>query len=164
MLATRIRIWAVLAALVFGFNVCAQTQRDRTDVEQSVQQQIMALARQGLEAAQRRDPTFNDRVLTDDSLDVGVWGIWDKERSVASLVSLEKHPNVELKSFTLSDYTFRKASADVVVVAYKATLNSASKSNGQVSSVVQYNSAVWVRRGNTWQKLLSHHTTVPPKQ
>jgi hypothetical protein len=54
----------------------------------------MALARQGFEAAQRRDPTYKDRVLTDDSLDVGEWGIWDKERSVASLVSLEKHPNV----------------------------------------------------------------------
>ena len=125
--------------------------------------EIMDLTRQGLEAAKRKDSTFKQRTLADDALDVGEFGIWGKERSAASLASLEKHPNVELKDFSLSDYRFRKACDDVVVVAYRADLTSVSVSNGQQTSVVQYISAVWVRRGKTWRRLLSQHTTAPPQ-
>jgi len=91
----------------------------------------MDLTRQGLEAAKRKDSTFKQRTLADDALDVGEFGIWGKERSAASLASLEKHPNVELKDFSLSDYRFRKACHDVVVVAYRADLTSISVSLDQ---------------------------------
>jgi hypothetical protein len=123
----------------------------------------MDLTRQGLEAAKRKDPTFKQRNLTDDALDVGEFGIWDKERSAASIASLEKHPDVELKEFSLSDFRFRKASEDVIVVVFKADLTSVSVSTGQQTSIVQYISGVWVRHGNTWRRLLSQHTTAPPK-
>jgi hypothetical protein len=149
--------------VMFTFEPLAQAQENQAEVEPSVQREIMDLTRQGLEAAKRKDSTFKRRTLTDDTLDVGEFGIWDKERSAASIASLEKHPNVELKEFSLSDYRFRKASDDVVVVAYKADLTSVSVSNGQQTSAVQYISAVWVRRGNPWRRLLSQHTTAPPK-
>lgn len=152
-----------LAAIaMFTFELSGQAQQNSAVVEPSVQRAIMDLTRQGLDAARRRDPTFKQHILTDDALDVGEFGIWDKERSAASIASLEKHPNVELKEFALSDFRFRRASDDVVVVAYQADLTSVSV-NGQQTAIVQYISAVWVRRGNSWQRLLSQHTTVPPK-
>lgn len=150
------------ALVMFSFQPLAQAQENQAKVEPSVQREIMDLTRQGLEAAKRKDSTFKQRTLTDDALDVGEFGIWDKERSAASIASLEKHPNVELKDFSLSDYRFRKACDDAVVVAYRADLTSVSVSNGQQTSIVQYISAVWVRRGNTWRRLLSQHTTAPP--
>jgi hypothetical protein len=153
-----------LAALaMFSLEPLALSQENQAEVEPSVQREIMDLTRQGLEAAKRKDSTFKQRTLTDDALDVGEFGIWDKDRSAASIASLEKHPNVELKDFSLSDYRFRKACDDVVVVAYRADLTSVSVSNGQQTLVVQYISAVWVRRGNTWRRLLSQHTTAPPQ-
>jgi hypothetical protein len=103
-----------LAALaMFSFEPLAQAQENQAEVEPSVQREIMDLTRQGLEAAKRKDSTFKQRTLTDDALDVGEFGIWDKDRSAASIASLEKHPNVELKDFSLSDYRFRKACDDV---------------------------------------------------
>ena len=70
------------------------TRADQSRVQlTSVQREIMDLTRQGLEAARRKDSTFKQRILTDDALDVGEFGIWDKERSAASIASLEKHPN-----------------------------------------------------------------------
>jgi hypothetical protein len=153
-----------LAALaMFSLAPFAHSQESQAEVEPSVQREIMDLTRQGLEAAKRKDSTFKQHTLTDDALDVGEFGIWDKERSAASIASLEKHPNVELKDFSLSDYRFRKACDDVVVVAYRADLTSVSVSNGQQTSVVQYISAVWVRRGNSWRRLLCQHTTASPK-
>jgi hypothetical protein len=102
--------------VIFTFTPFAQAQKNKTEVQSSVQRQIMDLERQMWEAAKRRDEATARRRLTDDAVDVGEHGIWDKEKSAKSISALEKHPNGKLTAYSLSDWTFRKASDDVVVV------------------------------------------------
>ncbi len=151
-----------LAAIaMFTFEPSAKPQANPGEVGSSVQRQIMDLERQGWEAAKRKDTATARRLRTDDALDVGDYGIWDKEKSVESIASSEKHPNVDLIAYSISDWRFRKASDDVIVGAYKAKLT--SMSNGKRIPVVEYFSAVWVRGGNTWRNLLYHDTKEAPK-
>jgi hypothetical protein len=151
-----------IAIVMFTFEPFGQTQQNKVEVESSVRGQIMDLDRQVWEAAKRRDAASVRNLLADDALDVGENGIWDKERSAESISSLEKHPNIELTAYSLSDWQFRRASGDVIVVAYKASMTSTS--NGQqLPRRVEYVSEVWVRRTNTWLNLLFHNTTEAPK-
>jgi hypothetical protein len=150
------------AIVIFTFVPFAQAQKNKTEVQSSVQRQIMDLDRQMWEAAKRRDEATVRRLLTDDAVDVGEHGIWDKEKSARSISSLEKHPNSELTAYSLSDWTFRKASDDVVVVCYKAEMTNVSNGQQQIPAV-QYVSEVWIRRGHTWLNLLWHGTLEAPK-
>jgi hypothetical protein len=131
-------------------------------VDLRTQRKIMDLERQGWEAAKNRDSAAAQRLLTDDALDVGDYGIWNAKRSAESIASLEKHPNYTLAEYSVSDWRFRQASENVVVVAYRAELISVSN-NVRQSPVVHYYSAVWVRQGNTWRNLLFHNSAVPSK-
>ncbi len=154
------RLCTCLVAIgMFTFEPSAQ--ENKAEVEPSIQRQIMDLVRQTWEAAKTRDAAAKRRLLADDALDVGEWGIWDKERSAESVATLEKHPGVELSAYSLSDWTFRRASDDVIVVCFKAEMTSVS--NGQQQFSVQYASTVWVRRGNTWLRLLFHGSLAPGK-
>ncbi len=139
----------------------AQAQTSRGTVDLSVQRQIMDLERQGLEAAKKRDSAAVQRPLTADALDVGEYGIWDAKKSAASIASLEKHPGSALAEYSVSDWKFRRAADNVVVVAYKVTLITMSNHVRQ-RPVVQYYSAVRVRQDNTWRILLYHNSTAPP--
>ena len=152
-----------LAAIVmFTFEPFAQAQKNKAEVRSSVQRQIMNLERQMWEAGKRRDEAAVRRLLTDDAVDVGEHGIWDKEESAKSVSSLEKHPNSELTAYSLSDWTFRKASDDVVVVCYKAEMTNVSNGQQQIPAV-EYVSDVWVRRAHTLLNLLWHGTLEAPK-
>ena len=102
-------------------------------------------------------------MLTDDALDVGEYGIWGAKKSAESIASLEKHPESTLVDYSVSDWNFRRASENVVMVAYKVTLINMLK-NVQQSPVLQYYSAVWVREGATWRNLLFHNSTAPKNQ
>jgi hypothetical protein len=150
------------AIVIFTFTPFAQAQKNKTEVQSSVQRQIMDLERQMWEAAKRRDEATVRRLLTDDAVDVGEHGIWDKEKSAKSISSLEKHPNSELTGYSLSDRTFRKASDGVIVVCYKAEMTNVSNGQPQIPAV-QYVSEVWVRRGHSWLNLLWHGTLEAPK-
>ena len=158
--------WRILTCLaltaMFSLRADTQAQSDRGTVDLRTQRKIMDLERQGWEAAKNRDSAAAQRLLTDDALDVGDYGIWDAKRSAESIASLEKHPDYRLVHYSVSDWKFRQASEEVVVVAYKVELISMSN-NVRQSPVVQYYSAVWVRRGSTWRNLLFHTSTVPSK-
>lgn len=138
----------------------AQAHTNRGAVELSVQRQIMDLERQGWDAAKNRDSAAAQRLLTEDALDVGEYGIWDAKKSAESSASLEKHPDSTLAEYSIPNWTFRRASENVVVVAYKVTLISMSN-NVRHNRTIQYYGAVWVRQGNTWRNLLFHNSTVP---
>lgn len=161
----RITSWRIVTYLTLTamFSLTdTRAQSDRRIVDLPTQRKIMDLERQGWEAAKNRDSAAAERLLTDDALDVGDYGIWDAKRSAESIASLEKHPNYILVEYSVSDWKFRQASENVVVVAYKVELVSMSNNTRQ-SSVVQYYSAVWIRQGNTWRNLLFHNSTVPTK-
>lgn len=150
----------VALAIVLAVTPFTQAQTDRGAVELSVQHQIMDLVRQGFEAAKNRDSGTVQKILTEDALDVGEYGIWDAKHSAQSIASLEKHPDSSLSEYSLSDWNFRKPCQDVVVVAYKATLIGISH-NVRQKPIIQYFSAVWVRKGETWRNLLYHDSTAP---
>jgi hypothetical protein len=122
----------------------------------------MDLTRQGWEAAKNRDSAAVQKLLTDDALDVGEYGIWDAKKSAESIASPEKHPNITLAEYSVCDWNFRRPSENVVVVAFKVTLIGMSN-NVRQSPAVQYFSTVWVREGNTWRQLLYHDSTAPDK-
>jgi hypothetical protein len=151
-----------IAIVMVTFEPLAQAQENKVEVESTVRSQIMDLERQVYDAAKKRDATSVRNLLADDSLDVGENGIWGKERSAQSISSHEKHPGIELTAYSLSDWQFRKASDDVIVVAYKASLTSTSNGK-QLPLRVEYVSEVWVRRANTWLNLLFHNTPEAPK-
>lgn len=140
----------------------AQTQSDRRTVDLHLQQKIMELERQGWEAAKNRDSAAVQKLLTDDALDLGEYGIWGAKKSVESIASLEKHPSTTLAEYSVCDWNFRMPSENVVVIAYKVTLIGMSN-NVRQSPAVQYFSTVWVREGNTWRALLYHDSTAPDK-
>lgn len=137
------------ALLLSAVLICVVHAQDRPRL--SVEHEIMELERQGWEAAQNRDSSTAQRLLTDDALDVGEYGIWNAKRSAESVASLEKHPNSALAEYSISDWKFRQASDKVVVVAYKVTLINVLN-NVRQRPVVQYYSAVWVHQGNAWRK------------
>lgn len=153
------RLMGVALTIVLAVNSFPQARTDRV-VELSVQRQIMDLERQGWEAAKNRDSAAAQRLLTEDALDVGEYGIWDAKKSAASIASLEKHPGSALVGYSISDWRFRRASDNVVVVAYKVELTNGLK-DGRKGFTIQYYSAVWIRQGNTWRNLLFHNSTVP---
>lgn len=157
---SRRSLTGVALAIPLAAHSFAQAQTNRGSVELPVQRQIMDLERQGWEAAKNRDSAAAQRLLTEDALDVGEYGIWDAKKSAESIASLEKHPDSALAEYSVSDWKFRRASMNVVVVAYKVTLISMSK-NVRQSPTIQYYSAVWIRQGNTWRNLLFHNSTVP---
>jgi len=137
--------WTILMAT---FSVCLLTHaQEDHGVDLALQKKIMNLERQGWEAAKNRDSAAAQRLLTDDALDVGEYGIWDAKKSAESIASLEKHPDSTLADYSISDLSFRRASQDVVVIAYKVTLASVSN-NIRQTPTVQYYSAVWVRQGS----------------
>lgn len=139
-----------------------QSQSFSAVVAPSIQRQIMDLERQGWEAAKRRDAATASRIFADDALDVGGYGILNKKQSVESLASLSKHPGVELYAYNLSNWQFRKASDDVIVVALRAKLTGISNGK-QLPSIIQYSSEVWVKRDSCWRLLLIHNTITSPK-
>ena len=130
-------------AIVFAVTRFTQAQTYPDTVELSVQHQVMELVRLGWEAAKNRDSATAQKILTEDALDVGEYGIWDAKHSAQSIASLEKHPDSSLSEYSLSDWNFRKPCQDVVVVAYKATLIGISH-NLRQPPIVQYFRAVWV--------------------
>jgi hypothetical protein len=111
---------------MFTFEPFGQAQQNNVEVESTVRSQIMDLERRVYDAAKRSDTESVRNLLADSALDVGENGIWGKERSAESISSHEKHPGIELTAYSLSDWQFRKASDDVIVVAYKASLTSTS--------------------------------------
>src|SRR5215469_4953152 len=149
------------AILIAIFSLCPLTHAQVDHgVDVTLQQKIMDLERQGWEAAKNRDSAAAQRLLTDDALDIGEYGIWDAKKSAESIASLEKHPDSTLVDYSISGWNFRRASQDVVVIAYRVKLITMSN-NVRQSPTIQYYSAVWVRQGHTWRNLLFHNSTVP---
>jgi hypothetical protein len=64
----------------------------------------------------------------------------------------------EVRAFSLSDYTFRKMSDNVVLVSYMATQDATC--NGQTLPTPVRSSSIYVKRGDDWKNIFYQESAV----
>jgi len=123
---------------------------------QGVEQSLMQMEREWVEAAQKKDSDTLNRILADDWVGQGPTGITTKAQALSEL----KSGDSTLESITLGDMKVR-VFGDAAVVAGSDDEKSSFK--GKDTSGHYTWTDVFVKRHGKWQAAASQITLVPPQ-
>lgn len=98
------------------------------------------------------EPARLEELLHDEALDVGPWGVRSRDEVIAAVARMH------ISSFRLFDIRYSRASSDVEIVTYRASVNGTSCGKPFQSAEVAATS-VWAKLDETWR--LMHRCEFP---
>lgn len=145
------RARAALAAAVLAFAASAGA----TD---SLEADLVALERASWVAWKTHDAKFFAGFLSDDHLEVHAYGITGKAEVVAGVGGTA----CTVESYALSQFRFRRISANGALLVYRAEQKTTCGGNAVASPV--WATSVYAKRNGRWVNVLYQHTPLPPKK
>ena len=140
--------------LVSTFAVCLTVtaqEKQHAATSSAEAKTIESNVRKLWQAFQAKDKVGLAALLTDDFREMEEGApMGDKKAEVASVDELE------LLSYTLSDFTFKSVGPDAVLVTYAAQYE--SKTGSETAKAKSAFGDVWVRQGNAWKALYTQET------
>ena len=161
----KIKSWIALVVIAFGGGVflAAPKSTDATPRphesqvantgEDSLESQIVAKEREGLEDLKNGQVEAFGALTADDAVLVDAQGPASKEQVLKNVAGFR------LTEYSMEDIKFVPISATAGLISYKITER--GNSHGHDFSAQAYVSSVWAKRGNAWVCLFSQETGVP---
>jgi hypothetical protein len=130
-------------------------QSQSSSTNKALQEKIIVLEKQVVEALKKKDWNTFDSLLAEDCVVVGGDGVQRKPEMLQDLKA-----NYSLSDFSMTDVNVVAVNKDTALIAYKAMGKGSYK--GEDWSEQAYGSSVWAKRGGKWLTVL--HQETPVKQ
>lgn len=153
-----VAVIAVSSALLSGrpFIPIAAAQsveaHDASAKEGSMEQQIVAKEREGLDALKTGDLARFGNLTADEAVMVDAQGPATKAQVLRNVAGFT------LTDYSMEDVKFVPVSTDTGLITYK--INEKGVSHGKEFAAGAYVSSLWAKRGNAWVCLFSQETAV----
>jgi glyoxylase I family protein len=120
----------------------------------SLDDALVAKEREVWEAFKRKDANALKKLLSDDAYEVDDGGrIQTKADQIASLTDLT------ITDYQMDDIKVIRIDPNAAIIRYRVVIKGSYKGEAFDASPSMA-SAVWARRGNTWQNVVYHETTI----
>jgi len=146
----------ILGGFLLGrpkLSVGADQPRESLDAkssEESMEQQIVAKEREGLEALKRGDVERFGNLTADDAVFVDAQGPASKTEVLKNVAGFK------LTEYSMEDVRFVPVSANAGLISYR--INEKGVSHGKEFEGQAYVSSIWIEQGKKWACLFSQET------
>lgn len=123
---------------------------------ENVQEILLALKDQALEATKNNDGEFYRNYLADDAVAIVPFGVFNKEAIVKQMASSES----QFKSVKIEDTQAIVLTPESGVVTYKATFEAAQVAN----QLTAYVTTIYTKRDGKWQGVFYQQTPMRPSK
>jgi hypothetical protein len=138
-------------------SAAARTEGKAKNGEDALKEALVDLEKQSWEAWKTRNGGFFQEFLSDDHVEVGVWGVSNKTRVVAGVAS----PDCVVTSYKIGNFELTSFDANVALLVYRAEQDTIC--NGKAVPSPVWASSLYVRRGDRWRNALYQHTPAATK-
>jgi ketosteroid isomerase-like protein len=139
-------------AIAFSRAITRTVGHDTQTANASLEQQIVAKEREGLDALKAGDLKRFGDLTADDAV------LIDDHGPAAKAQVLKNVAGFRLTDYTMDGEQFVPLSAQSGLITYK--ISEKGNSNGKDFAAQAYVSSIWTHRGSTWVCLFSQETTV----
>jgi hypothetical protein len=148
-IATLGAVWLAHAKITAAESQARELRSSPSSVD-SLEQQVIAKEREGLEALKTGDLDRFGKLTGDDAIFVDAAGPASKAQVLTNVAGFK------LTDYTMEDVKFLPISKNTGLVSYKTTEKGVS--HGKEFTAKVYVSSVWAERGHNWVCLFSQET------
>jgi ketosteroid isomerase-like protein len=152
------RVAFAVCVVVLLFAVAISAQMPAQPKSESVQQELINLEYQWVDAVVKLDFAFLDRVLADDYIGINDGSVFAPTK--AQYIEYVKSSKEEIISFVIDEWKVR-VYGDAAVVMGSITMK--MQSAGKEMTYQSRFTDTWVKRAGRWQCVAGHNSTIAQK-
>lgn len=132
--------------------ILGQTRRGGGNTNDSVRETLITMERQLWEAWKNKDASTYQRLLSEDSIGVGVSGMSNR----ADIIRVASRNDCEVRSYSLENFQVVMLDTNTAILSYRG-IQDATCGGSEIPTQV-WASTVFVRRGGRWQVAFHQET------